>query len=278
MLPSLPGPPVRTRSLPLGGAGPGRAVVAAAGPGASRHRRGLVRMGGDRPDDRVRAGPPPARNLGLPAPGHRHHPASRRRSLCRLRAAGLAIGQRSSVRPDPPVRPPVRQSSRSGEHPRRCWRGQGGNWRALAHWRSLTPAGHRGSELMICMAREHGAGMPQPPGEIPLPQRRAQAPCDISTRSIEYVFAHWARRGKYDGPRSPPIVERAGGPVAHLLADDQCSAGAPSATGRRRRRSLTSNSDQQCLTAQSVFRTVPRRGDVGGADGDLLDGGDRRGG
>jgi hypothetical protein len=34
--------------------------VAAADPGAARRGRGLVRMGGDRPDDRVRADPPPA--------------------------------------------------------------------------------------------------------------------------------------------------------------------------------------------------------------------------
>jgi hypothetical protein len=116
-LPSLPG---RRREpvLAPGRPGPGRAVVAAAGPRASRHGRRLVRVGGDRPDDRVRAGPPVARNLGLPAPGHRHHPASRRRSLCRLRAAGLAIGQRSGVRPDPPVRPLVRNRIPPARHGR----------------------------------------------------------------------------------------------------------------------------------------------------------------
>ena len=59
---------------------------------------GVVRLGRHRPDDRIRPGPPPARYLGLTAPGLRDHPAHRRGSLWRVCAAGLAIGQ-STVMP-----------------------------------------------------------------------------------------------------------------------------------------------------------------------------------
>ena len=79
--------------------------MAAASSRAPRSCCGLVRVGGHRTDDGVRAGPPPARNLGLPASRHRRHPAGRRRSLRRLRTAGLAVRQHYGLCPDPPVRP-----------------------------------------------------------------------------------------------------------------------------------------------------------------------------
>jgi len=73
---------------------------------ASSRKNGLVRPGRHRPADRIRADPPAARDLELPAPGHSHHPAGRRRSLRRLRPAHLAHRQHRGIGPDPPVRPP----------------------------------------------------------------------------------------------------------------------------------------------------------------------------
>ena len=78
------------------GPGPGedRPVLAAAAPGLPRRRRGVVRLGRHRAEDRVRPGLPAAGHLVLAPPGHDHHPADRRRGVRGLRAARLA-GDRS---------------------------------------------------------------------------------------------------------------------------------------------------------------------------------------
>ena len=61
-------------------------------------------MGGDREDDRVRAGFPVAGDLARAALGHRHHPASRGGSRRGVRAARLAGPRPEDQRADPPVR------------------------------------------------------------------------------------------------------------------------------------------------------------------------------
>ena len=85
--------------------GPGIAVLAASGPGRTGRRRGLVRLGRYRPEDRFRAGLAAAGNLAVSSPGHGHHPPGRRRGLRGVRAARLA---RSRSR-DQPADTPVRQ-------------------------------------------------------------------------------------------------------------------------------------------------------------------------
>ena len=120
------GPAAADRSGAAARAGPDHAVLAAAGPGRPGRGRGVVRLGRHRAEDRVRAGLPAAGHLALAAPGHRHHPAGRRRGVRGVRAARLAGPRPGDQRPDPPVRQVVGDllASRSawpGRSPTTCW-------------------------------------------------------------------------------------------------------------------------------------------------------------
>jgi hypothetical protein len=99
---SGPGEGHRTsRHGPVPGGGPAgqdRTVLATAGPSRPRRSRALVRLGRHRPEDRVRAGLPAARDLARPAPGHQHHPAGRRRGLAYALRAWLASEHTVSTR------------------------------------------------------------------------------------------------------------------------------------------------------------------------------------
>jgi hypothetical protein len=104
---SSPGRPYRFRRDPAGcgwPTGQDRAVVAAARPRRPCRSRGVVRLGGYRAEDRLRADLPPAGDLALPAPGHDDHPPGRRRGIRGVCAAGLAGQRARGQRPDAPVR------------------------------------------------------------------------------------------------------------------------------------------------------------------------------
>jgi hypothetical protein len=107
-------------------------------------RRGVVRLGRHRTEDRVRAGLPAAGHLALPAPGHRHHPAGRRRGLRRHTrcAPGWPATSRSATGPDGSPKGPRSSPSRSawpGKSPTICWPTPGRH-------------GHRGPSPRSCPA------------------------------------------------------------------------------------------------------------------------------
>lgn len=83
-------------------------VLATAGPGRPGCGRGLVRMGRDRPDDRIRARRPAVGHLAVATPGHHYRSARWRRGLRRLRAARMAVRGSLGKPADPPVREKIR--------------------------------------------------------------------------------------------------------------------------------------------------------------------------
>ena len=103
-----------------------RPVLAAAGPGRPGRGRGAGPAGSAsrrRPGSGWSAR---CRASGLPAPGHVHHPARRRRGVRRVRAARLADRRAPGQRPDPPVRQVVRdlllrRSAWPDRWPTTCW-------------------------------------------------------------------------------------------------------------------------------------------------------------
>lgn len=145
---------------------------------------GLVRVGGDRPDDGIRANTSPARHLGLFASRHRGHPAGRRRGLCRLRAAGLAVRQHRGVRPHPQIRPPVRDRLAAAGHDRADRlpppRPSPGNARAVGHHhRGILPArpglGMGGALAHLLRTDAHRRDLPARPSPLPRTRRTTLA-------------------------------------------------------------------------------------------------------
>jgi integrase/recombinase XerD len=155
--------------------------VAAAGPRDARSRRGLVRLGGDRADDRIRSGPPVSRDRGFGPGQHRVHVAARGRGLCRVRAAVLAV-RRHGQYADQAVRVLVRDrvvpagDGRTGGLSAAC-PGRHGSGAVGGHDTGLVPAGagpgHGGS-----------AGPHAPCGRVRRPKRDRRSVIGTSSRVV----------------------------------------------------------------------------------------------